>query len=34
MSETIISRAVDIIKLNDLGTYTVQTNGLYPFQWN
>ena len=34
MSETIISRAVDIIKLNDLGTYTVPTHGLYPFQWN
>jgi len=26
--------AVRILKLNDLGTYTVPTHGLYPFQWN
>jgi hypothetical protein len=26
--------AVRILKQNDLGTYTVPTHGLYPFQWN
>ncbi|MFK7993951.1 MAG: amylo-alpha-1,6-glucosidase [Granulosicoccus sp.] len=27
-------RAVDILKINDRGHYTVPTSGLYPFQWN
>ena len=26
--------AVEVLKQNDLGTYTVPTHGLYPFQWN
>lgn len=26
--------AVEVLKENDLGTYTVPTHGLYPFQWN
>lgn len=26
--------AVAVLKENDLGTYTVPTHGLYPFQWN
>lgn len=26
--------AIDILKENDRGTYTVPTKGLYPFQWN
>jgi hypothetical protein len=29
-----IDRAVDVLKENDHGTYTVPTKGLYPFQWN
>jgi len=28
------SRAQEIMRLNDRGTYTVPTSGLYPFQWN
>ncbi|MEX1181247.1 MAG: trehalase family glycosidase [Cucumibacter sp.] len=28
------ARAVDVLKENDRGTYTVPTKGLYPFQWN
>ncbi|WP_204115778.1 amylo-alpha-1,6-glucosidase [Shimia biformata] len=34
MSENIINRAVEILRQNDLGDYTVPTHGLYPFQWN
>ncbi|MEM8553102.1 MAG: hypothetical protein AAGF45_12045, partial [Pseudomonadota bacterium] len=26
--------AITVLKANDLGTYTVPTHGLYPFQWN
>jgi glycogen debranching enzyme len=26
--------AIEVLKENDLGTYTVPTKGLYPFQWN
>src|SRR5690606_21224937 len=26
--------AVEVLKENDWGTYTVPTKGLYPFQWN
>ncbi len=26
--------ALEVLKENDLGTYTVPTKGLYPFQWN
>jgi glycogen debranching enzyme len=28
------SRALEVLKENDQGTYTVPTKGLYPFQWN
>lgn len=34
MSESLIDRAIEILRLNDRGTYTVPTSGLYPFQWN
>lgn len=34
MQQTLIDDAVDIIRTNDLGAYTVPTHGLYPFQWN
>jgi glycogen debranching enzyme len=28
------SRAIEILRTNDRGGYTVPTDGLYPFQWN
>ncbi len=28
------SRAMEILRLNDRGSYTVPTKGLYPYQWN
>ncbi|HVW92857.1 MAG TPA: trehalase family glycosidase [Devosia sp.] len=28
------AQAIEILKGNDLGSYTVPTRGLYPFQWN
>lgn len=28
------ARAMEVLKENDRGTYTVPTKGLYPFQWN
>jgi hypothetical protein len=31
---TLIQNAIDILRENDRGTYTVPTKGLYPFQWN
>ncbi|MEX0277003.1 MAG: trehalase family glycosidase [Ruegeria sp.] len=34
MSDVIIEQATDILRLNDRGSYTVPTSGLYPFQWN
>jgi len=34
MSQTLVDRAVGILRQNDRGTYTVPTHGLYPFQWN
>lgn len=34
MAEALFDRARNIIDQNDLGTYTVPTHGLYPFQWN
>lgn len=34
MSDLIIQKAAEILRKNDLGTYTVPTHGLYPFQWN
>ncbi|CAN7662332.1 amylo-alpha-1,6-glucosidase [Mesorhizobium sp. LjRoot246] len=30
----IIARAVEVLKENDQGAYTIPTKGLYPFQWN
>lgn len=34
MSVAMIRQAEDILRLNDKGTFTVPTHGLYPFQWN
>ncbi len=34
MLDHIRDHAVEILKINDLGNYTVPTHGLYPFQWN
>jgi hypothetical protein len=31
---SITQNAIDILRENDRGTYTVPTKGLYPFQWN
>lgn len=31
---SISQNAIDILRENDRGTYTVPTKGLYPFQWN
>lgn len=33
-SRTLADKAAAILRENDLGTYTVPTKGLYPFQWN
>jgi len=30
----LFQQAIDVLHLNDRGTYTVPTHGLYPFQWN
>jgi glycogen debranching enzyme len=30
----VIDRAVEVLKENDQGGYTIPTSGLYPFQWN
>jgi len=32
--EKLFNEAAEILKINDRGTYTVPTHGLYPFQWN
>jgi len=32
--QAIFNEAAEILKINDRGTYTVPTHGLYPFQWN
>ncbi len=32
--QTLWKQACDILDLNDRGSYTVPTKGLYPFQWN
>ncbi len=34
MAQMLLKQAVEILKKNDLGNYTVPTHGLYPFQWN
>jgi len=34
MNDTLHAAAIDILKINDRGSYTVPTKGLYPFQWN
>lgn len=34
MSQELIEQAKSVLRRNDLGTYTVPTHGLYPFQWN
>jgi hypothetical protein len=33
-TETIYDHALEVLKENDRGSYTVPTKGLYPFQWN
>jgi glycogen debranching enzyme len=33
-SDDLYNLAVEVLKENDRGTYTVPTKGLYPFQWN
>jgi hypothetical protein len=30
----IYNHALEVLKENDQGSYTVPTKGLYPFQWN
>ncbi|WP_439560572.1 amylo-alpha-1,6-glucosidase [Roseinatronobacter sp.] len=34
MTDALRNAAIDILKINDRGQYTVPTKGLYPFQWN
>ncbi len=34
MTQTLYEQALEILERNDLGTYTIPTHGLYPFQWN
>lgn len=34
MIETLDLRAREILQINDRGTYTIPTEGLYPYQWN
>ncbi|SDW46899.1 MGH1-like glycoside hydrolase domain-containing protein [Roseicitreum antarcticum] len=34
MTDAQRTAAIDILKINDRGSYTVPTSGLYPFQWN
>ena len=32
--QSMYDRAVEVLRVNDRGSYTVPTSGLYPFQWN
>ncbi len=34
MTDALHTTAINILKTNDRGSYTVPTEGLYPFQWN
>jgi glycogen debranching enzyme len=34
MRQDLIDQAIAVMRLNDRGSYTVPTHGLYPFQWN
>src|SRR5437868_3550376 len=34
MPDPAIAAAIEILRGNDRGSYTVPTRGLYPFQWN
>ena len=34
MNADTINKALEVLRENDLGDYTVPTKGLYPFQWN
>jgi len=34
MSKTLDQTALDILRTNDRGAYTIPTEGLYPYQWN
>ncbi|GLQ55242.1 MGH1-like glycoside hydrolase domain-containing protein [Devosia nitrariae] len=33
-TDSVRRRAIDVLRENDRGSYTVPTKGLYPFQWN
>ncbi|MBO9447015.1 hypothetical protein [Ruegeria sp. R14_0] len=32
--DAVTQRAIDVLKRNDRGGYTIPTDGLYPYQWN
>ena len=34
MTQHMIEQAKAVMRKNDRGSYTVPTQGLYPFQWN
>ena len=34
MTTALADNAIEILRENDRGSYTVPTQGLYPFQWN
>lgn len=34
VQQSMYERAVEVLRVNDRGHYTVPTSGLYPFQWN
>lgn len=34
MAAALFEQAREILRINDFGTYTIPTHGLYPFQWN
>jgi len=34
MTHPLTTRAIEVLRRNDRGAYTVPTHGLYPFQWN
>ncbi|PSL18259.1 MGH1-like glycoside hydrolase domain-containing protein [Shimia abyssi] len=33
-TDVVTQRAIDVLKANDRGGYTIPTDGLYPYQWN
>jgi hypothetical protein len=34
MTRKLLEQAIEVLRKNDRGAYTVPTDGLYPFQWN